>query len=93
MPSSNTTARQAHLRRHRQHDDARNEAFYGKLRRTPLRPSEAFLRDVTNRITALFPNVVAHRIPISFDHFDILILDGKNLKNVANRRRTEFLFR
>jgi hypothetical protein len=79
------SGRQAHIRRHRQRDDACNEAFYGKLRRVPSRLSEAFIRDVTDRFTALFPNVVAHRIPTSFDRFDVIILDGKSLKKVAKR--------
>jgi hypothetical protein len=79
------SGRQAHLQRHRQRDDACNEAFYGKLRRVPARLSEAFLREVTDRFTALFPEVVAHRIPASFDRLDVLILDGKSLKKVAKR--------
>lgn len=79
------SGRQAHIRRHRQRDDACNEAFYGKLRRVPSPLSEAFIRDVTDRFAALFPNVVAHRIPTSFDRFDVIILDGKSLKKVAKR--------
>ncbi|QEG28558.1 hypothetical protein GobsT_33400 [Gemmata obscuriglobus] len=59
------SGRQAHLRRHRQPDDGCHEAFYGKLRRIPRGLSEAFLRDVTDRFTALFPEVVAHRLPTS----------------------------
>jgi hypothetical protein len=79
------SGRQALIRRQRQRDDACNEAFYGKLRRTPTRLSEAFIRDVTDRLTALFPKVVAHRIPSSLDRFDVMILDGKSLKKVAKR--------
>jgi len=79
------SGRQAHLRRHRQQHDAGNEAFYGKLRRVPTRLSEAFLRDVTDRFTTLFPKVVAHRIPTSFDRLEVIILDGKSLKKVAKR--------
>jgi hypothetical protein len=79
------SGRQAHLKRHRQRDDACNEAFYGKLRRVPSRLSEAFLRDVTDRLAALLPKVVAHRIPTSFDRLEVLILDGKSLKKVAKR--------
>jgi len=79
------SGRQAHLQRHRQQNDACNEAFYGKLRRIPARLSEAFLRDVTDRFTTLFPKVVAHRIPTSFDRLEVIILDGKNLKKVAKR--------
>jgi len=79
------SGRQAHLQRHRQRDDAGNEAFYGKLRRLPSRLSEAFLREVTDRFTTLFPQVVAHRIPPSFDPFEVLVLDGKSLKKVAKR--------
>ncbi len=81
----NGSGRQAHIRRHRQRDDACNEAFYGKLRRVPLPLSEAFLRDVTDRFATLLPDVVAHRIPASFDGFEVLILDGKSLKKVAKR--------
>lgn len=79
------SGRQALLRRHRQRDDACGGAFYGKLRRIPTRLSEAFLRDVTDRLAALFPNVVAHRIPTPFDAFEVLVLDGKSLKKVAKR--------
>jgi len=79
------SGRQAHLRRHRQQHDAGNEAFYGKLRRVPTRLSEAFLRDVTDRFTTLFPKVVAHRIPTSFDRLEVIIFDGKSLKKVAKR--------
>lgn len=79
------SGRQAHLQRPRQPDDACNEAFYGKLRRVPSRLSEAFLREVTGRFTALFPKVVAHRIPRSFDRLEVIILDGKSLKKVAKR--------
>ncbi|AWM35702.1 IS4/IS5 family transposase [Gemmata obscuriglobus] len=79
------SGRQAHLRRHRQPDDGCHEAFYGKLRRIPRGLSEAFLRDVTDRFTALFPEVVAHRLPTSFDRLEVLILDGKSLKKVAKR--------
>jgi hypothetical protein len=79
------SGRQAHIRRHRQLDDACNEAFYGKLRRVPSRLSEAFIRDVTDRFTTLFPKVVAHRIATSFDRFEVIILDGKSLKKVAKR--------
>jgi hypothetical protein len=79
------SGRQAHIRRHRQRDDAGNEAFYGKLRRTPTPLSEAFLREVTDRFTTLFPKVVAHRIPTSFDRLEVIILDGKSLKKVAKR--------
>jgi hypothetical protein len=79
------SGRQAHLQRHRQPNDAGNEAFSGKLRRVPSRLSEAFLRDVTDRFTALFPKVVAHRIPTCLDRLDVIILDGKSLKKVAKR--------
>ncbi len=79
------SGRQAHLQRHRQQHDAGNEAFYGKLRRVPSRLSEAFLREVTDRFAALFPDVVAHHIPTPFDAFDVLVLDGKSLKKVAKR--------
>jgi hypothetical protein len=79
------SGRQAHLQRTRQPDDACNEAFYGKLRRLPLPLSEAFLRDITDRLITLIPNVIAHRIPTTLHAWEVLILDGKNLKKVAKR--------
>ena len=79
------SGRQALLHRHRQRDDACHEAFYGKLRRIPAPLSEAFLRDITDRFTALFPDVLAHRLPTSFDAVEVLVLDGKSLKKVAKR--------
>lgn len=81
------SGRQAHLQRIREPDGAGNEAFYGKLRRIPTALSEAFLHDVTRRLTPLFPDVVDRRLPQSLDHLDVLILDGKSLKNVAKRLR------
>lgn len=79
------SGRQAHRERQRHDPDACNEAFYGKLRRIPPRLSQAFLHEVTNRFITIFPQVVAHPIPTSFDHFEVIILDGKNLKKVAKR--------
>lgn len=79
------SGRQAHLRRQRHDGDAGNEAFYGKLRRTPPRLSEAFLREATHRLADLFPNVVAHTLPGCFDQLEVLVLDGKSLKKVAKR--------
>jgi hypothetical protein len=79
------SGRQALLHRHRQRDDAGHEASYGKLRRIPSRLSEASLRDITDRFTALFPDVVAHRLPTSVDAFEVLVPDGKSLKKVAKR--------
>jgi hypothetical protein len=79
------SGRQALLRRHRQRDDACGEAFYGKLRRVPSPLSEAFLRDITDRFAALFPDVVAHRLPTSVDALEVLVLDGKTRKKVAKR--------
>ena len=66
--------------------DASDGALYGKLRRTPVRLSEAFLRETTRRVQQLLPDrsddVV---IPSALRDYRVLIVDGKKLKKLPKR--------
>jgi hypothetical protein len=62
------------------------EAVYGKLRRIPLRLSLAFMEEVTVLIRDLLPKDARMApLPKSLDAMTIVILDGKQIKNVAKR--------
>jgi Transposase DDE domain len=66
--------------------DASRVAYYGKLRRTPLRLSVAYLRESAALLRPLGrPN--GNPLPASLDRFHIRIFDGKKLKRVAKRLR------
>jgi hypothetical protein len=60
------------------------EAVYGKLRRIPQSLSHGFLREVTQRLTAIQAETPSP-VPQSLQEFDVLAVDGKKLKNVAKR--------
>jgi hypothetical protein len=77
--------RQAHLLRDRTTTPGCNEAFYAKLRRMPVSLSAGFLQDTTARLAELFPVVVNNPVPPSLRGFEVLLLDGKALKQVAKR--------
>jgi hypothetical protein len=58
--------------------------FYRKLARTPVTLSRALLRGGTQRLTQLMPsNVVT--LPACFDGFEVIVGDGKKIKNAAGR--------
>jgi Transposase DDE domain len=62
------------------------EAVYGKLRRIPLSLSLAFMEEVTKLIRDLLPkDVRMGPLPESLDAMTIVILDGKQIKDVAKR--------
>jgi hypothetical protein len=58
--------------------------FYRKLARTPVPLSRALLRCCTARLSALMPQE-AVKLPVSFDGFEVVIGDGKKIKNAAKR--------
>ena len=62
------------------------EAVYGKLRRIPIDLSVGFFEDVTALIRPLLPtgHAVA-AIPASLAGMTVVVLDGKQIKNVAKR--------
>jgi hypothetical protein len=63
------------------------EAYYGKLRRIPPELSEAFLGEATARLTPLLlpSSPRAAVLPASVDEFEVICLDGKQIKRVAKR--------
>ena len=62
------------------------EAVYGKLRRIPLRLSLAFMEELTKQIRDLRPkDARMDPLPKSLDAMTIVILDGKQIKDVAKR--------
>lgn len=58
--------------------------FYRKLARTPVALSRALLREGTQRLTQLIPAGVV-TLPVCFDGFEVIIGDGKKIKNAAKR--------
>jgi hypothetical protein len=62
------------------------EAVYAKLRRVPPGLSMAFLEEITERLRTLLPRgTSAEALPASLDGIEVVILDGKQIKNVAKR--------
>lgn len=66
--------------------EATNGAVYGKLRRLPVRLSEAFLRETTRRVQQLLPAADEdHSVAPAFRRFEVLVIDGKKLKRLPKR--------
>jgi hypothetical protein len=62
------------------------EAFYAKLRRITPALSEAFLAEATERlVTLLPPKSRARSLPASVRQFEVVYIDGKQIKKVAKR--------
>lgn len=62
------------------------QAAYGKLRRLPPEVSEAFLFETTRRLQQLWPaSIATNKLSACFDQFDVMILDGKTVKNLHRR--------
>jgi hypothetical protein len=68
--------------------DASIQAVYGKLRRLPIKLSEAFLGECTQRLRPFFPTRLAVEPPASLAAFRIVLFDGKTLKRAAKRLKT-----
>jgi hypothetical protein len=58
--------------------------FYRKLGRMPVTVSRALLRECSLRLSGLMPAPVA-KLAACFDGLDVIIGDGKKIKNVAKR--------
>lgn len=58
--------------------------FYRKLAKTPVAVSRALLRDGTARLRPLVP-AEAMAAPSCFDAFELVVMDGKKIKNAAKR--------
>lgn len=66
--------------------DTQQRAVYGKLSRIPLTLSEALLTHLTSRLHAVFPTQVRHTLlPASLAELEVVIIDGKKIKQVAKR--------
>jgi Transposase DDE domain len=60
--------------------------FYRKLARTPVKLSRALLREGTARLAELMPGGVdVAQLPGCFDGFEVIVGDGKKIKNAAKR--------
>jgi hypothetical protein len=60
-------------------------SFYRKLANMPVAVSRALLRQCTARLTELLPPRPADLLPGCFEYFDVVVLDGKKVKNAAKR--------
>jgi hypothetical protein len=58
--------------------------FYRKLSRMPVPVSRALLREGSQRLRELMPGP-AVVLPACFDHFEVVIGDGKKIKDAAKR--------
>lgn len=58
--------------------------FYRKLANTPVPLSRALLRECTQRLKALLPSPGV-TLPACFNEFEVIVGDGKTIKNVAKR--------
>lgn len=58
--------------------------FYRKLSRTPVEVSRALLRECTPRLALLMPQGPC-TLPRCFDDFELIIADGKKIKNATKR--------
>jgi Transposase DDE domain len=59
--------------------------FYRKLARTPVELSRALLRECTGRLAGLMPAGAAAELPGCFDGFEVIVGDGKKVRNAAKR--------
>jgi hypothetical protein len=58
--------------------------FYRKLSRTPAAVSRGLLRGCTQRLAMLMPEA-SHGLPRCFDGFELIVADGKKIKNATKR--------
>ena len=67
--------------------DASVRAAYGKLGRTPIPVSSAFLAGCTARLQRHLPRNPTARTPLpkSLDEYEVVVFDGKAIKRVAKR--------
>jgi hypothetical protein len=61
------------------------QAAFGKLRRVPIKLSQGFLAECTDRLREVFPKTALKTIPESLRTFRVCVFDGKAIKHVAKR--------
>src|SRR5690606_7057041 len=59
-------------------------SFYRKLAHTPVPLSRALLREGSRRLAELLPGPLT-TLPACFDGFEVLVGDGKKIKDAAKR--------
>ena len=64
---------------------ADESSFYRKLARTPVEVSRALLREGTQRLRPLMCEAGRALVPECFEPFELIIGDGKKIKNAAKR--------
>jgi hypothetical protein len=67
---------------------ATNEAVYGKLRRLPLELSEALVRATARRLRQVLPEGCLSDVPPALSRYQVLVVDGKKLKNLPKRLKS-----
>ncbi|HEX3654417.1 MAG TPA: transposase [Pirellulales bacterium] len=65
--------------------EATTRAVYGKLGRVPQRLSQAFLAEATQRLSEVLPTGCSATLPASLREMDVVVVDGKKIKNLAKR--------
>ena len=60
-------------------------AAYGKLGRLRPELSQAFLSEATRRLSQVLPTDAAVALPQSLHRFQVVVIDGKKVKNLAKR--------
>lgn len=65
--------------------EATTRAVYGKLGRVPQPLSQAFLAEATQRLCEVLPTGCSVTLPASLREMDVVVLDGKKIKNLAKR--------
>jgi hypothetical protein len=88
------SARKALIRsEQREEPAASRQAIYGKLRRIPVELSNALLSHATDRLEEVFPTPACHKLPACLRDYDVIVVDGKKLKNVAKRLKPARAYR
>lgn len=59
--------------------------FYRKLGRMPVEVSRALLRECTARLASVMPVPTQRLLPVCFEAFEVVVVDGKKVKNAAKR--------
>jgi hypothetical protein len=65
--------------------DVGQSSFYRKLSKVPVGVSRALLRRCTTRLVSLLPPRPADLLPGCFEGLEVVVLDGKKIKNAAKR--------
>lgn len=65
--------------------EASFQAAFGKLGRLPIEVSQGLLCEGTAALREIFPRHALRKLPTSLSDFDVVVIDGKTIKNAAKR--------